>query len=93
VRPTIATNAHSSIAAVGTGPSAGEDTATLGRVTVTEADWNDKVVHECEQLGAAAPGHAKYSASKTLAERAFWKFFADNQPKFDGVALNPAYVC
>lgn len=36
--------------------------------------------------------HAKLtSASKTLAERAFWDFFKTPR-SFDGVALNPALV-
>ncbi|KAK6210513.1 hypothetical protein LQW54_006121 [Pestalotiopsis sp. IQ-011] len=34
----------------------------------------------------------KYRASKVLAERGFWQFFKDQQPRFDGVALNPPMV-
>jgi hypothetical protein len=38
-------------------------------VTVSEKDWNDQRVEECERLGRDASGLSKYSASKTLAER------------------------
>ena len=31
-------------------------------------------------------------ASKTLAEQAFWKFFEDEKPSFDGVTINPPLV-
>lgn len=58
----------------------------------TEADWNDFVVALCDQLGAKASGPAKYAASKAVAEKAFWSFFEEKQPKFDGVALNPSFV-
>ena len=32
------------------------------------------------------------SASKILAERAFWKFFETEHPNFDGVAINAAFI-
>ncbi|CEL07001.1 hypothetical protein ASPCAL10168 [Aspergillus calidoustus] len=38
-------------------------------VTVSEDDWNDQRVRECEIHGRNAVGLAKYSASKVLAER------------------------
>ncbi|KAL1405693.1 hypothetical protein Q8F55_007359 [Vanrija albida] len=62
-----------------------------GRVVYTEAQWNDEGVAEALKLEAAASGPVKYSASKTQAERAFWKWFADHSPAFDGVALNPSF--
>ncbi|WRT68379.1 uncharacterized protein IL334_005355 [Kwoniella shivajii] len=60
--------------------------------TFTEKDWNDVSPKECEEQGKNASGQAKYRASKALAERAFWKFFDDNKPSFDGVAINPPLV-
>lgn len=38
-------------------------------VTVSEKDWNDQRVLECDKFGRHAAGLSKYSASKTLAER------------------------
>ena len=38
-------------------------------VTVSEKDWNDQRVLECNKFGRHAAGLSKYSASKTLAER------------------------
>ncbi|OCF42692.1 dihydrokaempferol 4-reductase [Kwoniella heveanensis CBS 569] len=60
--------------------------------TFTEKDWNTVSPKECEEQGKDASGQAKYRASKALAERAFWKFFDDNKPSFDGVAINPPLV-
>ncbi|WWC63267.1 uncharacterized protein I303_105867 [Kwoniella dejecticola CBS 10117] len=60
--------------------------------TFTEKDWNVVSPKECEEQGKNASGQAKYRASKALAERAFWKFFSDNKPPFDGVAINPPLV-
>ena len=36
---------------------------------VDDNTWNDESVAECERLGKAANGLAKYQASKTVAER------------------------
>ncbi|TXT11121.1 hypothetical protein VHUM_01872 [Vanrija humicola] len=57
----------------------------------TEKDWNDAIVDITNKLGADAPGGAKYAASKTLSERAFWKYIADNKPTWDGVSINPVF--
>lgn len=37
-------------------------------------------------------GITDYSASKTLAEQAFWKFLKDEKTSFDGVTINPPLV-
>ncbi|WVR07580.1 hypothetical protein IAU60_004622 [Kwoniella sp. DSM 27419] len=63
-----------------------------GPHTFTEKEWNDVSPKECEEQGKDASGQAKYRASKALAERAFWKFFDENKPSFDGVAINPPLV-
>jgi nucleoside-diphosphate-sugar epimerase len=34
----------------------------------------------------------KRSASKVLAERAFWRFFDDEKPTFDGATIHPPMV-
>lgn len=59
--------------------------------TLTEEVWNDGDVDKCYELGAPAPGPLKYIASKTKAERAFWKWFEEKRP-FDGVAILPGMV-
>ncbi|WWC90733.1 uncharacterized protein L201_005670 [Kwoniella dendrophila CBS 6074] len=60
--------------------------------TFTEESWNEISAKRCEELGAKASGQDKYRASKVLAERAFWKFFEENKPSFDGVSINPTLV-
>lgn len=62
--------------------------------TFSEKDWNDKSVKEVEEKGSAAAPHEMYRASKTLAERAAWKFVEINKGKlnFDVVVLNPPFV-
>ncbi|EEB95218.1 hypothetical protein MPER_05847, partial [Moniliophthora perniciosa FA553] len=47
-------------------------------VSVSESNWNEKSVKLCEELERNADGFAKYSASKTLAEKG----------TFPSVALN-----
>ncbi|WWD19047.1 hypothetical protein CI109_103505 [Kwoniella shandongensis] len=60
--------------------------------TFTEADWNPVSLKVCAEKGRDADGANKYRASKTLAEQAFWKFFEDEKPAFDGAAINPPLV-
>lgn len=57
--------------------------------TYTEKDWNDFSESEVARLGKDAPGSQIYLASKTAAERAFWKFRDDNRPTFSQTAVNP----
>ncbi|KAL1840880.1 hypothetical protein VTJ49DRAFT_7672 [Mycothermus thermophilus] len=58
----------------------------------TEADWNDAAEAEMRRLGRETPGYVVYQASKTAAERAFWKFASEAKPRFGMVALCPAPV-
>ncbi|EMD31995.1 hypothetical protein CERSUDRAFT_119302 [Gelatoporia subvermispora B] len=60
----------------------------------SEADWNEASVAEVRAHGRAAPGIAKYRASKTLAERAAWAFYEENKASvgWDLVVLNPPFV-
>lgn len=67
--------------------------------TFTEADWNDDAVRAVETKGIDASGYDKYSASKTLAERAAWSYTSEEQKKtnsgsesFDLVTINPPYI-
>ncbi|KAB5589491.1 hypothetical protein CTheo_7073 [Ceratobasidium theobromae] len=60
----------------------------------TEEHWNDAVLKLVEQKGdKAAPGEL-YTASKTLAEKAVWKFMKDNEGKvsFDLATINPCFM-
>lgn len=59
--------------------------------TYTEEVWNDADVDKCYALGAPAPGPLKYIASKTKAERAFWRWFEQDRA-FDAVAILPGMV-
>ncbi|GAM43927.1 hypothetical protein TCE0_060r19139 [Talaromyces pinophilus] len=63
-------------------------------VTVSEEDWNDQRVLECNKFGRSAAGLSKYSASKTLAERAAWDFWDANKDrlKWDISVINPPYI-
>ncbi|KAL2831605.1 NAD(P)-binding protein [Aspergillus pseudoustus] len=63
-------------------------------ITVSELDWNDRRVQECEALGRQASGLSKYSASKTLAERAAWEYVQRNRGEiaWDLTAINPPYI-
>lgn len=69
-----------------------------GTYTFTEADWNDFSPDLVEREGKKAPGMHKYMASKTLAERAAWKFVEDEEKKQNGklgwdlVTINPPMV-
>ncbi|KAJ4386002.1 hypothetical protein N0V93_008893 [Gnomoniopsis smithogilvyi] len=60
----------------------------------TEADWNDAVLDVVNDLGKEAPGRLIYAASKTAAEKAFWKFRQETEEKrkFSMTVINPATV-
>ncbi|KAG7291418.1 hypothetical protein NEMBOFW57_001437 [Staphylotrichum longicolle] len=58
----------------------------------TEADWNDVAEAEVSRLGKDSPGYVIYQASKTAAERAFWKFGQKVEARFGMTALCPAPV-
>ncbi|KAK0187889.1 D-lactaldehyde dehydrogenase [Armillaria mellea] len=74
-------------------------------VTISEADWNEAPVKECEEKGRDASSLAKYSASKTLAEKgtslpwlsiqtSAWAFYEKHKPeiKWDISTINPPWV-
>ncbi|KAK4157369.1 SGNH hydrolase-type esterase domain-containing protein [Chaetomidium leptoderma] len=58
----------------------------------TEADWNDVAEEEVRRLGKDTPGYVIYQASKTAAERAFWRFGTKKGASFGMTALCPAPV-
>ncbi|GFZ47245.1 hypothetical protein JCM24511_04988 [Saitozyma sp. JCM 24511] len=58
----------------------------------TEKDWNEDAVPHVEKMGLDSVGFHSYSASKVLAEKAFWKFIEDEKPSWDGVTVNPPLV-
>jgi nucleoside-diphosphate-sugar epimerase len=60
--------------------------------TYTEEDWNTFSEGEVERLGKQTPGGQIYRASKTAAERAFWKFREEKKPSFSMTAINPWQV-
>lgn len=64
--------------------------------TFSELDWNDQSVEQVKKEGKDAPGIAKYRASKTLAEKASWKFMEKHKKelegRFDLVAFAPPFV-
>ncbi|RDI80118.1 hypothetical protein Vi05172_g9813 [Venturia inaequalis] len=60
--------------------------------TFTEKDWNSFSEGEVARLGGDAGGPQIYLASKTAAERAFWKFREEHKPNFSQTAVNPVFV-
>jgi len=59
----------------------------------TEADWNDKSEDIIKKEGKKASASHKYRASKTLAERAAWKFVEENPGLgWDLVTVNPPFI-
>ncbi|EEB99042.1 hypothetical protein MPER_01342, partial [Moniliophthora perniciosa FA553] len=62
-------------------------TSPTKAVSVSEADWNDEPVKECEKKGKEASGFTKYDASKTLAERGTLcgSFTSSTNPKSTGM--------
>ncbi|KAF5347603.1 hypothetical protein D9756_010684 [Leucocoprinus leucothites] len=60
----------------------------------TEKDWNIDSVKEVEEKGVDAQPMSKYRASKTLAEKAAWKFYEENKANvnWELVVINPPFV-
>ncbi|PWN50492.1 NAD(P)-binding protein [Violaceomyces palustris] len=60
--------------------------------TFTEEDWNESSPANVEKLGNRQEGSDAYRASKTLAERAAWRFVKEKGTRFDLVTINPPLV-
>jgi len=60
----------------------------------TEAHWNEKVLEAVKEKGDNVDKKELYIASKTLAEKAAWKFMGDNKGNinFDLVAVLPSFI-
>ncbi|WVQ81866.1 hypothetical protein IAT38_003993 [Cryptococcus sp. DSM 104549] len=61
-------------------------------VVYTEKDWNGDSIPHVDEKGIESEGMHSYLASKTLAEKALWKFIEDEKPSWEGVAICPPYV-
>ncbi|TCD70287.1 methylglyoxal reductase (NADPH-dependent) gre2 [Steccherinum ochraceum] len=61
---------------------------------VDEHSWNDAAVAEAERLGKGASSLAKYTASKTLAEKAAWEWYENHKTFFswDLASFNPPWI-
>ncbi|KAJ7615949.1 D-lactaldehyde dehydrogenase [Roridomyces roridus] len=59
-----------------------------------EFDWNEPAVKAVEERGSEATNAEKYQSSKTLAERAAWKFLDDHIKElgWDLAVMNPPFV-
>ncbi|KAI0525544.1 hypothetical protein F5B22DRAFT_642556 [Xylaria bambusicola] len=57
----------------------------------TESDWNTTSKEIVDRDGDEAGGFHAYLASKTAAEKLFWKFRDDHRPTFGMTALQPTY--
>lgn len=58
----------------------------------TEDDWNEFSESEVAAKGSGAKSIDIYAASKTAAEKEFWKFRDERHPSFSMTAVNPALV-
>ena len=60
----------------------------------SEDDWNEASIKNTEAQGRDATPIEKYRASKTLAERAAWKFWEEHKGEvaWNLVVLNPPFV-
>ncbi|KAK9322287.1 NAD(P)-binding protein [Lipomyces orientalis] len=63
-------------------------------VTVSEMNWNEASIIECDEKGKDASRLSKYSASKTLAEKAAWDFYEKHKSEvnWDISVINPPWV-
>ena len=83
VKRIVITSSCAAVASQGVGPR-----------VYNETDWNNSAVREIEEKGKAAAPLVKYRASKTLAEKAAWDFYAKNKDAvgWDLVVINPPWV-
>ncbi|KAF8900235.1 hypothetical protein CPB84DRAFT_1847299 [Gymnopilus junonius] len=69
-------------------------TPVKATVIVDESFWNEKAIELVKEKGKEEEGIVKYSASKTLAEKAAWKFREKhkNEIQWDLVTIHPSFV-
>ncbi|KAJ2963988.1 hypothetical protein NQZ79_g1162 [Umbelopsis isabellina] len=61
---------------------------------ITEKDWNDeaiKGVYKLKEEGQKIDGTSSYYASKTEAEKAFWRFREETKPSFAMTSILPTF--
>ncbi|KAK9331535.1 hypothetical protein V1520DRAFT_390464 [Lipomyces starkeyi] len=58
----------------------------------TEKDWNETAEDQVARLGAEARSIPIYSASKTAAERIFWRFRDEKEPAFTMTAVSSGAI-
>jgi len=60
-------------------------------LTVDDTQWADESISVVKEQGANASAVSKYSASKTLAEKAAWEFYDEHKSEiqWDLVAQHP----
>jgi len=70
------------------------DTDVKTPATFTEKDWNESSEVRIKQLGSNAPQIDKYRGSKSMAEKAAWKWMDDHKGQigFDLAVMNPPFV-
>ncbi|CAE6418530.1 unnamed protein product [Rhizoctonia solani] len=59
-----------------------------------ETHWNDYIINLIEEKGDNLPSMMLYIYSKTVAEKAVWKWWAENEKNvgWDLAAINPCYI-
>ena len=69
-------------------------TSTTEPATYDESSWNEPAIAEAAGKGDKTPLMVAYRASKTLAEKAAWKFIEENKSEigWDLVVINPPFV-
>lgn len=68
------------------------DSSAKPVTTFTEADWNETSPKVLKEKGNDCPPIEVYRSSKTLAERAAWKFIEEEKPQFDIATVMPPFV-
>lgn len=58
----------------------------------SEKDWNTTSEPAVKELGPDAGGLHAYCASKTVAERAFWRFRDERKPAFSMTSIQATYA-
>ncbi|CZR55553.1 related to flavonol reductase/cinnamoyl-CoA reductase [Phialocephala subalpina] len=81
VRRVVITATMATMSHIGSGPIPGK--------IYTELDWNPVTWDEAVN---SLDGHYIYCAGKTFAEQAAWKFMEVEQPSFDLISINPAWL-
>ncbi|EJD37521.1 NAD(P)-binding protein, partial [Auricularia subglabra TFB-10046 SS5] len=76
------------------GSTAAITAADLKPVQYTANDWNDAAIRTLEKKGVSADPWTKYCASKTLSEKAAWKYVKEHRSElpFDLTYVLPSWI-